>query len=213
MSRPFYPGLDTAGPDDRLHAPAADRNGGPILDVLRRHCREGMRVLEIAGGPGQHVARFAAALPGIVWQPSDPDERMRASQVAWAGSLANVAQPLDLDVLAEGWQDAVEEPVGLVLCINMLHCTVRATVDGLCAGAGTLLNSGDCLLIYGPFTFNGEHNARNNRSFDTMLRQQNPLWGLRDVNDIADTSHRHGLDFESATEMPSNNHFLVLRHR
>ena len=211
MSRPFYPGLDMSGPDDRLHAPATERNGGPILDVLRRYCLSGMRVLEIASGPGQHAARFAEALPETAWQPSDPDRRMQASQAAWTGSLPNVAAPLDVDVLTDQWWNAVKDPVDLVLCINMLHCTVRATVDGLCAGSGALLPAGGALLVYGPFTFNGEHSARSNRNFDAMLRQQNPSWGVRDVNDIAHAAHGHGLRFEEAIEMPSNNHILVLR--
>ncbi len=209
MTRPFYPGLSSAGRDDRLHAPAADRNCEPILDVLQRYCASGTQVLEVASGPGQHVARFAASLPDVHWQPSDPDERMRASEAAWTASLPNVATPLALDVLDEAWWDRPDGEFGVVLCINMLHCTERSTVEGLAAGAGRLLPPGGHLLIYGPFTFNGEFGARSNRSFDAMLRQQHPGWGLRDVNDIAATAHGHGLEFEHAATMPSNNHMLV----
>ena len=213
MTSPFYPGLSSAERDDRLHAPAADRNCGPILDVLPRYCGSGTRVLEIASGPGQHVSRFATVLPDVHWQPSDPDGRMRASEAAWAESLPNVAPPLALDVLDEAWWDQLDGGFGLVLCINMLHCTERTTVEGLAAGAGHLLPPGGHLLIYGPFTFNGEFGARSNRSFDAMLRQQHPGWGLRDVNDVADTAHGHGLEFEHAIAMPSNNHMLVLSRR
>ncbi len=211
MSRPFYPGLGAPDPDARLHAPAAERNAGPILDVLRRHCQDAGTVLEIASGPGQHVARFAAELPDVVWQPSDPDEGMRTSETAWTAGMENVLSPLALDVLADAWWEAVRRPVGVVLCVNMLHCTARGTMEGLARGAGRLLCAGGWLLIYGPFTFNGEHGARSNRSFDAMLRQQNAAWGVRDVNDIAAAAHRHGLGFESAVEMPSNNHVLVFR--
>ncbi len=209
MTSPFYPGLSVAGRDDRLHAPAADRNCGPILDVLQRYCAGGTHVLEVASGPGQHVARFATVLHDVHWQPSDPDERMRASEAAWTESLPNVALPRALDVLDDAWWNQFDGEFGLVLCINMLHCTERTTVEGLAAGAGRLLATGGHLLIYGPFTFNGEFGARSNRSFDAMLRQQNPGWGLRDVNDIAATAHGHGLEFEHAIAMPSNNHMLV----
>ena len=75
-----------------LHAPAAERNRAPILEVLRAELPATGRVLEIASGTGQHVVHFAQALPGLTWQPSDPDPRQRASivaRVAQAG-LGNV---------------------------------------------------------------------------------------------------------------------------
>ena len=213
MTPTFYPGLAAADRDDRLHAPAADRNCGPILEVIERYCGRGTRVLEIASGPGQHVARFAESLPDVLWQPSDPDERMRASETAWTESLPNVAPPLALDVLDTAWWDQLDGDFGLLLVINMLHCTERTTVEGLAAGAGRLLPRGAHLLIYGPFTFNGEFGARSNRSFDAMLRQQHPGWGLRDVNDVAAAAHTQGLDLERVVAMPSNNHMLVFSRR
>jgi len=60
-------------------SPSAERNKGPILDVLARVLPRRGLVLEIASGTGQHVVHFAKALPGLTWQPSDPDAELRES--------------------------------------------------------------------------------------------------------------------------------------
>src|SRR3954466_13958143 len=91
--------------DARRHAPPADRNKDPILDVLRRVLPTRGVVLEIASGTGQHVAHFARGLPALTWQPTDPDPRHRESIAAWTENtaLANVLEPIDLDVHTEPW--------------------------------------------------------------------------------------------------------------
>src|SRR5262249_2922050 len=58
---------------------AAERNKDPILAVLARVLPNRGVVLEIASGTGQHVIHFAKALPGLTWQPSDPDAELRES--------------------------------------------------------------------------------------------------------------------------------------
>ena len=55
---------------------AAERNKAPILAVLRRAFAGAATVLEIGSGTGQHAVHFAAALPGLVWQPSEMPGRV-----------------------------------------------------------------------------------------------------------------------------------------
>src|SRR5690606_24448347 len=92
-----------------LESPAAERNKGPILDVLRRVLPPVGLVLEVASGTGQHVVHFANALPEITWQPSDPDAAMlesiraRVAAAVRAGAGANIEPPVELDVCAERW--------------------------------------------------------------------------------------------------------------
>jgi hypothetical protein len=81
--------------DERLTAPAAERNKEPILTVLRRVLPENGVVLEIASGTGQHVLHFAQALPNLTWQPSDPDLEARSSIAAWiAHEVSRTSVPL-----------------------------------------------------------------------------------------------------------------------
>ena len=95
----------STGVDVPLTAPAAERNKGPILAVLKRVLPAQGLVLEIASGTGQHVVHFAEAMPHLTWQPSDPDPELRASIRAWIAQtgVSNARAPLDLDVFWQPW--------------------------------------------------------------------------------------------------------------
>src|SRR3569832_2897514 len=59
---------------DKAFSPASERNGPPILAVLKDAFADCRRVLEIGSGTGQHAVYFGARLPHLVWQTSDlPD--------------------------------------------------------------------------------------------------------------------------------------------
>src|SRR5262249_26189068 len=91
--------------DGKWSIPAAERNKGPILDILARVLpRQGV-VLEVASGTGQHVVHFARALPSLTWQPSDPDPDFRESIALHVKEqhLANVDPPIDLEVTRLPW--------------------------------------------------------------------------------------------------------------
>src|ERR1043166_133898 len=91
--------------DGKWSIPAAERNKGPILDVLARVLPERGVVLEVASGTGQHVIHFAKALSDLTWQPSDPDPELRESiaQRVEEERLANVNLPLALALAPLPW--------------------------------------------------------------------------------------------------------------
>jgi methylase of polypeptide subunit release factors len=99
-------------PDARLYAPAAARNREPILAVLQRVLPARGLVLEVASGSGEHAAFLAAALPHLVWQPSDADPRALGSiaAVATASGFANLLAPLALDAARSPGRWPRQEP-------------------------------------------------------------------------------------------------------
>ena len=119
--------------DHRRTAPATQRNRDPILEVLRRILPPTGLVLEIASGTGEHVAHFAAALPELHWQPSDPDPMARTSIAAWVAGTENVLAPLLLDASAETWP---VERADAVICINMVHISPWSCDRGADARSG-----------------------------------------------------------------------------
>lgn len=196
------------GADARQHSPAAARNAEPILAVLRDWLPPASDVLEIASGSGEHAVHFARALPGLTWHPSDPDPDARRSIRAWCDhhGLANVAEPLDLDVCVTPWP---REHADAIVCINLLHVAPWAATQALMAGAGRVLPVGGRLVVYGPFRVEGAHTAESNARFDRQLRVRDPAWGIRDSADVTACARGNGLVPVDTREMPANNRTLV----
>lgn len=193
----------------KRHAPAAQRNRGPILEVLRRVLPERGHALEVASGSGEHVVAFAEGLPGWRFSPSDLDPTARASVDAWVAELglANVAPAVALDACHWPWPVTSADAV---LCSNMIHISPWETTLGLLRGAGQVLPSGGTLVLYGPFYVDGQ-TAPSNVAFDDDLRGRDPSWGVRELGEIQTIARTHGLVHEQSVAMPANNLTVVFR--
>jgi cyclopropane fatty-acyl-phospholipid synthase-like methyltransferase len=193
----------------RRHAPATARNRDAILAVLKRVLPAQGTVLEIASGTGEHVVHFAAALPGLTFQPSDLDEGALGSIAAWIAEagLNNVQPPLRLDATQDVWPDTVDA----IFSANMIHIAPWEAALGLFRGAGRALRSGGVLVIYGPFRMGGAHTAPSNQAFDEELRARDPRWGVRDLEMLQAVAAEHGLALEERVPMPANNQTLIFR--
>jgi SAM-dependent methyltransferase len=196
--------------DARLHSPSVERNRDPILAVLRPLLDGASSVLEIASGSGGHVVHFAAALPAITFQPTDPDDASRASIDAWAAAsaLANVRPAMALDVTARPWP---MENADAVICINMIHISPWAATLGLMHGAAQVLRPGGLLFLYGPYRRDGAHTADSNEAFDRSLRGRNAAWGIRDLEDVAQAAAAEGFGAPTIVAMPANNLSVTFR--
>lgn len=198
--------------DGKWSSPPAERNKGPILDVLARVLpRRGM-VLEIASGTGQHVVHFANALPDLTWQPSDPDAELRQSIAIRLQEerRANVNSPIDLDVTRVPWPLPTADAV---LAINMIHVAPWSATQALFDGAKALLPAQGVLFLYGPYRRFGGHTSEGNAKFDRDLRAQNAEWGLRDMEAVSDVATGAGFVLAEIVEMPANNFSLVFKRR
>ena len=211
--------LETLDMPSTQCSPAAERNLQPILQTLQALLPATGRALEVASGTGQHVAGFAAALPGWTWQPSDHGVANLESIAAWTAQtgLRNVLAPVPLDVRAARWpgEAPAENPApwDLVYCANLLHIAPWDCCAGLVQGAARTLAPHGLLVTYGPYLEDGVPTAPGNLAFDASLRERNPAWGLRRLEDVADQAAQAGLVLGARHRLPANNLLLVFTRR
>lgn len=203
-------------PDGRLDAAAFHRNHEAIWAVLDGFLRDKTGdVFEAGSGTGQHVVTFARLSPQIEWWPSDFNEAHLKSIAAWRAhtQLANVHAPQRVDLSDPAWCLGVRDNGGpsdvlAVFCANVIHIAPWGVAEGLFAGAARYLRADGRLYLYGPFKRGGKHTALSNAVFDTSLRNGNPEWGVRDIDDLQTLAETVGLTLIDSVEMPANNLML-----
>lgn len=217
-AEPAPPPLDRPAPEGAGDAPAARRNAGPLLAVLRRVLPAEGTVLEIGSGTGQHAAAFAAALAPLRWLPSDPRPLLAHSAAAWAAQLPPAAgRPLParlLDAAApvDAWPVAAGDRIRALVATNVVHIAPWRVAEGLLAGAAALLAPGDPLVLYGPYRRDGRHTGEGAARFDASLRAEDPSWGIRDLEgEMVPAARSAGLRLDAVQPMPANNLTLVFR--
>ena len=193
----------------RITWPAAERNRQPILEGLAPTLPEAGLFLEVGAGTGQHTAWFAAARPGLTFQPTDCTNERFSSIEAWCRRQANVRPPQVLDAASDPWPI---ESADVVYSANVVHISPVEVLHGLVAGAGRVLSDGGLLALYGPFLIDGKATTPSNEAFDRSLRGRDPRWGLRDLSEVTERAAQAGLSPVVVMTMPANN-FLVLFRR
>jgi cyclopropane fatty-acyl-phospholipid synthase-like methyltransferase len=201
--------FDETGEAKRF-APATARNRDAIAAVLAAMLPPRGTVLEIASGTGEHLVHFAANFPALAWQPSDYDAAGVASIAAWStdAGLPNILPPLRLDAAASVWP---VDRADAILCINMIHIAPWAATKGLFEGAGRVLPTHGMLYLYGPYRETDVATVESNEAFDMSLKDRNPDWGLRHVQDVASLALHNGFMLDKRVAMPANNLSLVFR--
>lgn len=191
-----------------LFSPSAARNKGLIAEALDDLLAPGWRVLEFGSGTGEHAEQVCARRPDLVWTPSDPDLKSRASCAARAAQSGGVIQPpLDIDLSAPGWAGRAPR-CDAIFCANTLHIAPWDAATGLAAGAAQLLPPHGRVILYGPF-LEGAESAPSNLAFSDDLKRRDPRWGVRQRTDVEALFAAGGFSLIRALPMPANNMLLA----
>jgi len=185
---------------------ACERNKGPILEVLRVAFADRTQVLEIGSGTGQHAVHFAAHLAHLTWHPTEQLAYLAdlASRVKLEGTR-NLRQPTVLDVKQTIWP---LRSVDALYSANTLHIMSWVEVEAMFRGLDAVLSPHGVLCIYGPFRYEGRYTSESNRDFDLMLKDRDPLSGLRDMTDLGALAGGHSLRLRVDHDLPANNRLL-----
>jgi len=198
--------------DGRLFYPSASRNQDAISDAIANKFPHNANILEIGSGSGEHAIHFTGLRPDLNWQPSDPSPEARISISAWAAfhHRQNINPPLEIDTTIKNWTNQISKTIDAVLSINMIHIAPFAACRGLFHGANQLLNTSKCLILYGPFSSNGQHTSSSNANFNDSLKSKNKDWGVRDIeSDLTPLALEYTFTLTEQISMPTNNQVLV----
>lgn len=195
--------------DGRLSAPAALRNRDALTQALAQLEPHGT-ALEIASGTGEHIIRFAPAMPHLMWQPTDPDPARRASITAWlkAEPSTTIAAPIALDACAPGWA-AQHGTYDLIFLANLLHLVPAAAAQTCLQEMAKALKPGGRAIVYGPFLRDGKTTSDGDAAFDARLKVENLGAGYKDLAWVHDIWAKAGLTPTPSQQMPANNLLLT----
>jgi SAM-dependent methyltransferase len=185
---------------------ACERNKGPILEVLQSAFADCSTVLEIGSGTGQHAVHFAAHLSHLTWHPTEqlaylPDLNQRVK----LEGARNLRPPTVLDVKQSVWP---LRHVDAIFTANTLHIMSWTEVLAMYQGLGAVLAPGGVMCVYGPFRYGGRYTSDSNQEFDRMLKERDPLSGLRDIQALTTLAAQYGLSLRADHDLPANNRLL-----
>tara|TARA_B100001113_G_C20670244_1_gene431865 strand:- start:153 stop:533 length:381 start_codon:yes stop_codon:yes gene_type:complete len=121
--------------------------------------------------------------------------------------------PIDLDVEKRPWPitKQLKSLIKGIVCINMIHISPWSCTKALFEESKSYLNKKQFLMLYGPFFRKDKQTSSSNLNFDKSLKSQNPLWGLRHLENINKIAFENGFILEEIIEMPANNLSVIYR--
>ena len=202
--------------DNRLYFPATTRNRDSIARVLSNYISPNSLLLEIASGSGEHAVFFQKKFPSIIWQTSDPELVHRNSITSWIkheGLFSTMPEPLEIDVEMRPWPitKKLRSLIKGIVCINMIHIAPWTCTNALFEESKCFLDQNNFLMLYGPFFRKHVQTPESNLNFDQSLKFQNPLWGLRQLDEVNKLALENGFKQDKIIEMPANHLSVIYR--
>jgi hypothetical protein len=94
----------------------------------------------------------------------------------------------------------------------MIHIALWAACLGLMAEAKRILPGREIFLyLYGHFKQGGKHTVLSNAAFDASLRIQNPLWDIRNLDEVLTVAQSESFSLTKTITMPANNYSVVFK--
>ena len=196
----------------RLNAPSAERNMQAILSLVKRFAPHRGWALEIASGTGQHIVSLAAAVPDLIWQPSDVDPSRLKSIKIWINEKKrdNVEPPILLDATETGWSK-VNNQYDLIFVSNLLHLVSREEAEILITEISRALAPDGMAILYGPFKRQGELSSQGDIDFHQSIIEADPALGYKNDADILGLFAQRGLMHKQTENIPANNLSFVFQ--
>ena len=185
---------------------SCEQNKDVILSRIQPYLSNGVRVLEIGSGTGQHAVHFASLNPQIEWQPSDRAKNLQGIKAWIADSkCSNISSVIELDVLEQWPIDCYD----IIFTANSFHIMSSEAVKTCLETVSNCLINRGCFIVYGPFNYNQQYTSSSNQRFDAWLKANNPDSGIKDFEWICDITQQAGLHLIDDIEMPANNRILI----
>ena len=192
--------------DGRLSAPAAEKNAGPIIKLVKEFAPDRGLALEIASGTGQHIVKLAVVKPNLNWQPSDIDPLRIASIETWCKeyNLANVKSPVILNATELGWSSKFNRQK-FILLVNLVHLISEDEAKILVSEISAALAPGGRSIIYGPFKRNNKLTSAGDQTFHQSLIKADPQIGYKNDAWMTAKFEEAKLELLKVVPMPANN--------
>lgn len=185
---------------------SCEENQAVILNAISPYLQPETRVLEIGSGTGQHAVYIGANIPRLYWQCSDLAEHLPGID-AWIdeADLPYLSRSFELDVCSH-WP---ENKYDVIFSANTFHIMNEAQVEQCMLRCVDCLEPGGCLMIYGPFNYNGSYTSTSNENFDAWLKSRDPESGIKHFEWLNKLAQGVNMRLLEDIAMPANNRILI----